>query len=153
MCRIPTDIDDSEKIVRVVMSPSHIDKRNPSRLKPAAFRSRAGSDDVSVLRHTYTGTDFCKRKGKEIANPKASYVGLAVLSAAGIRSTGSSIHDSRDEFLGHAHISHGLTLPRNEPPNSEDNLVIQERCRALCAIAALHIDPDPEKEIWTGASL
>ena len=150
MCQIPIEIDDAEQIVRAIKSPPHIDKKNPAKLKPGAFRSKSGTDNVSVIRHDYMGSDFCKAKGKASANPFAVYVGLASISAAAIRSTGSTVHDSREQFLGHAHISHGLILFPDEPPKSEDNLVIQERCRALCALATFHRDPEPEREDWTG---
>ena len=146
MCPIPIDIEDRESIVRAVMSPSHVDEKRPSKLKPAAFRSRAGTDDVSVIRHTYMGSNFCKKHGKA----RSGYVGLAAITAGSIRSTSSTIHDSRIQFLGHAHISHGLILPPNEPPGSADNMIITERCRALCALATFYRDPEREHETWTG---
>jgi hypothetical protein len=81
--------------------------------------------------------DFCKGKAKEIAhrNPTITYVGLAVLHAQDIRATGSKVHDSREEYCGHAHISHGIIVPRDEPQNSELNMVVTERCRDLATRA------------------
>ncbi len=147
-CDLPTEIVDEERIVRLVRTPNHVKKNE---LAPAAFRSQAGTDDVSVVRHNYMGSDFCKSKGKEIM--AAAYVGLAVVNAQAIRNTGSSIQDSRDEYCGHAHISHGVILPRDEPPNSEMNLFITERCRALVKVATLYRDPAPTKVKWTGPQL
>ena len=149
MCQIPIEIDGAETIVRAIKSPSHVDKNH--NLKAAAFRSRPGTDDVSVIRHTYMGSDFCKAKGKSTASPASVYFGLASIKADAIRSTGSTVEDSRQEFFGHAHISHGLILPPNEPLNSGDSLVLQERCKALRSKATLHRDPDPNLEHWTGA--
>lgn len=97
------------------------------------------------------GSDFCKAKGREIMAD--AYIGLAVVLAQGIRTTGSTIQDSRDEFCGHAHISHGVILPREEPPNSQMNLFITERCQALVKVTTLHIDPDPASANWTGPEL
>jgi hypothetical protein len=48
------------------MTPSHV-KEGTHKLKPAAFRSKAGIDEVSVIRQTYMGSDFCKAKAQEIA--------------------------------------------------------------------------------------
>ncbi len=153
-CVLPINIDDDEKIVRVVKSPHHLTKDKKTFkviLKPAAFRSQAGTDDVSVIRQTYTGSDFCKAKAKVIA--ANSYAGLAVISAEDIRATGSTVHDSRIEYLGHAHISHGAIVQPDEPQTSELNLRITERCRALCGAALYHADPEPLVEAWTGPIL
>jgi hypothetical protein len=154
MCDLPTEIAAGEKIVRAIFFPPHIDRRK-NRLKPAAFRSPPDIDEVSVIRHTYMGSDFCKVKAKEIAHrsPSITYVGLAALRAQDIRATGSTIHDSREEFCGHAHISHGVVLPRDEPLNSEENMFVTERCRALVAIAQYYTDPNPAADLWTGETI
>jgi hypothetical protein len=148
-CDIPIEIDGEEKIVRIIRTPSHINKKG--KLAPAAFRSKAGTDEVSVIRQSYVGTKFCKSKGKEIMAD--AYLGLAVLIVKDIRHTGSAIEDSRDEFCGHAHISHGVILSPDEPPNSEINLFITERCRELVKVTSLYIDPDPSAVEWTGIGL
>jgi hypothetical protein len=153
-CVLPINIDDDEKIVRVIKSTHHLTKDKMTSkviLKPAAFRSQAGTDDVSVIRQTYTGSDFCKAKGKVIA--ANSYAGLAVISAADIRSTGSTVHDSRIVYLGHAHISHGVIVQPDEPQTSDLNLRLTERCRALCRAALYHPDPEPLVAAWTGPTL
>src|SRR6266850_863488 len=148
MCDLPIDIADAEKIVRAIFSPQHIDHRK-NRLRPAAFRSPPDLDEVSVIRHTYMGSDFCKVKAKEIAHrrPIIAYVGLAVIRAEDVRATRSTIHDSREEYCGHAHISHGVVLPRDEPLNSALNIVVTERCRALVAMAHYHADPNPAADL------
>jgi len=151
MCsELPIEIKGTEKIVRVVRCPDHVNKKQ-NKLRAAAFRSQAEKDEVSVIRQSYMGSDFCKSKGKEIM--PNNYLGLAVIEAQNIRVTGSTIQDSRSEYYGHAHISHGITLTRNEPPDSADFEAINERCRALVDFATLHIDPNPEEEKWTGAEL
>ena len=65
MCDIPIEVVGAEKIVRIV-TVSHV---NPSRtkLKPRAFRSRPGYDEVSVIRHTHRDAHFCKAKALELA--------------------------------------------------------------------------------------
>jgi len=154
MCDIPIEVAGEEKIVRAIKSPYHIDKRK-NRLRHQAFRSKPGTDEVSVIRHQYMGSDFCKTKAKEIVaqDPSAIYVGLAVLHADAIRGTSSAIHDSRNVYCGHAHISHGIILLPGDPPNAEQNLVLTERCKALCAAALYHADPDPSAPSWTGPTI
>jgi hypothetical protein len=155
MCDLPVEIADEENIVRVIFCPSHIDT-NKNKLKPAAFRPRPHMDEVSVIRHTYMGSDFCKGKAKEIArhNPNIAYAGLAVLRAHKIRATGSTIHDSREEYCGHAHISHGIELPSpHEPLYAQVNMDVTERCRALRDKARYYADPNPAADLWEGQSL
>lgn len=147
-CDLPIEITGEEKIARLIRTPSHIKK---NKLVPAAFRSQAGTDEVSVIRQSYMGSDFCKAKGKEIMAD--AYVGLAVILAQDIRNTGSTIQDSRDEYCGHAHIAHGVILPRHEPLNAEMNLFITERCRELVKVTTLYPDPDPAAANWTGPKL
>jgi hypothetical protein len=151
-CTLPLEISDDEKIVRAIKCPSHI-RPGKTTLKPAAFRSKPGFDEVSVIRHTHVGSNFCKKKAKETIDSTNSYNGLAVIMAREIRATTSTVHDSRDEFCGHAHISHGIILPRDEPPESALNHMLTERCRALCKAAAYYPDPRPDAEKWTGCVL
>jgi hypothetical protein len=101
------------------------------------------------------GSDFCKKKAKEtiVADSTNSYSGLAVVMARDIRATTSTVHDSRDEFCGHAHISHGIIMPRDEPLESALNQLLTERCRALCRAAGYYPDPEPDVEKWTGGVL
>ena len=151
MCHLPIEIDDDEKIVRAILCPAHV-KPGSKDIRHQAFRSRPGTDEVSVIRHSYMGSDFCKRKGKEIEAgwPKNAFVGLAVTLASAIRNSGSSVHDSREEYFGHAHISHGFILPANEPPPPELNLKLTDRCKTILSSVTYHADPNPSSAGWTG---
>lgn len=146
ICELPIEIVDDENIVRLIRTPSHVKN---DKLKPSAFRSQAGTDDVSVIRQTHMGTNFCKSKAKEIMGQ--NYIGLAVVVAGNIRSTGSNVIDTRDEFCGHASILHGVTLPIEEPPGSELNEFITERCREIIKHTTYFADPDAANAEWTGA--
>jgi hypothetical protein len=144
----PVPIDGEEKIVRAITSGS-VNKTNTA-IRPRAFRSRPGADEVSVIRQTFTGSDFCKAKGRE----RADYVGLAVLHAGQIRKAGSEVIDSRDEYCGHAHISHGIVAPPpHEPLSPQDNLALDKKLDALRSAARYHPDPDPGSEGWNGPAL
>lgn len=154
MCPLPIEIDGTEKIVRIVLCDKHI-KKGSNQPKHQLFRSKPDTDDVSVVRHDYKGSDFCKRKGKEIAGRmrRQSYVGLAVIRATSIRQAGSSVHDSRRIYCGHAHIMHGFTCPANDPPASQINLMLTNRCNALLHATVYHPDPNPQSEHWTGPDI
>lgn len=150
MCEIPTSVDDAEKVVRIV-GRSYLNK-SQTKLKPRIFRSQPGTDEVSVIRHTYRDANFCKAKARErAAAPEFEYVGLAVLAVRQIRMTGSTVHDSREVYCGHAHISHGIPAATpNEPLSPSQNLALDQRVEALCSIARYYPDPDLNAEVWTG---
>jgi len=154
MCEIPIEISNEEKIVRAIMCPDHLNKRG-TRLRPSAFRSKPGTDEVSVIRQTHNGSDFCKAKGREIAvRSGRQYSGLAVLVAKQIRSAGSEVLDSRAAFCGHAHISHGIVQPPpNEPFPPKESMELDRRLGILRDSALYYPDPSPEIEGWSGPQL
>jgi len=150
MCHLPIEISDTENIVRVILSPHHIKK---GKLKPAAFRSRANADEVSVIRQTHVGSDFCKEKALLLHRPSISeYLGLAVIKASEVRKCGSTVEDSREVYCGHADIAHGVILEPNEPADSQMSRFITERCRSLLTSTTYHADPNPSGSGWTGTS-
>jgi len=136
------------------MSPYHFNSKG--KLRPAAFRSEPGTDDVSVIRNTYMGSDFCKSKAKEIANNTLgkTYKGLAVVSAQQIRRAGAEILDSRQHYCGHAHIAYGIVAPpRDEPQESEANKKLFEMTRGILSAAIYYEDPSPASPTWAGPPL
>ena len=132
------------------MFPSHVDKRKGT-LNSRAFRPRPSTDQISVIRQTHMGTDFCRSKGKEIASKAthSTYVGLAVLTANQIRRVGAEVCDSRQEFCGHAHISYGIVAQPNEPLEPR----LAQMVRRLFECATYYEDPDPAASCWTGPQL
>jgi hypothetical protein len=150
----PVDVADSENIVRAIMSPYHFNKKG--KLRPAAFRSEPGTDDVSVIRHDCMGADFCKSKAQEIANNGSgkTYMGLAVVKALKIRQVGAEVADSRHHYLGHAHISYGMPAPLpDEPQESLTNKRLLEMTTKILTAATYFGDPDPVQPTWTGQAL
>ena len=110
---------------------------------------------VLVMRHNFMGSDSCKNKAKEISAQDTSntYVGLAVLTASQIRETTSTVHDLRGEFCGHAHISHGIVAPPNEPLEAALRMQLDDRLDALKKAAVYYPDPAPNVATWTGNTL
>lgn len=149
MSELPTDVADGENIARAIKTPHHVTKKNT--LRPAAFKPKAGTDDLSVMRLGYLGADACKDKAVEIAG--SEYVGLCVIRASSIRGAGSDVFDSREEFWGHAHISHGIVIQPNEPLSAEDNEWFTERLRKLVTNTTYYPDPVPTSAGWSGPPL
>jgi hypothetical protein len=151
MCDIPIAIDDQERIARAILN-IHLNEKG--KLKTNTFRPKPGKPDVSVMRHSYMGSDACKAKAKGIrsSSPNIEYKGLAVIGAKQIRNSGSEVTDSRegkDHYCGHADISHGSPPPPGEP----DDPMLVEKLRALKNAARYYPDPDPSIEHWTGAQI
>jgi hypothetical protein len=140
-------VANEETVVRALRE-CHVRK---GKLRDNVFRPVAGTDEVSVMRHTYMESDSCKAKAKEIAigDPNNPYVGFAAITVEFVRTVGSEVNDSREEFCGHAHISHGIVLPADEPPDPTLSL----RIRALNGKARLLLDPTPDIETWTGGQI
>jgi hypothetical protein len=101
------------------------------------------------------GADFCKSKGKEIADDGTGkeYTGLAVIIADQIRGIGAEVHDDREDYCSHAHISYGIKVEPHEPPDSEDSKRLTEMTQSMFKLAVYHQDPDPAGPTWTGGAL
>jgi hypothetical protein len=102
------------------------------------------------------GSDFCKAKGREIAaggGENKRYTGLAVLTAAQIRSVGVAVDDAREDYCGHAHIRYGIVVEPNEPPDSASNKRLTELTQSVFKLAIYHQDPAPEETTWAGPDL
>ncbi|MGO9930432.1 MAG: hypothetical protein ACLPV8_01240 [Steroidobacteraceae bacterium] len=159
--KIPIEIAEDETIVRAAFYPQTLDRKGRKggtafTLRASIFKSKFGEDEVSVIRRNYTDNQFCKDKAKEIellakckGESKKDFRGFAVITAKLIENSGSKIIDSRSEYAGHAHISHGFVVERNEPARAEVN----ERLDALKKAAIFIADPFPDKWCWKGASL
>ncbi len=151
MCDIPVEIADEEKIVRAVKTPQHVHKKKP-KLKPAAFRPPPERDDLSVMRKDHMGANACKAQAQSLSKPPVStYCGLAVIGASEVRGTKASLVDSREgQFCGHAHIEQGVPAPA---PGESAPPWLQEKYKMLSDAARFYVDPEPEREGWTGEDL
>jgi hypothetical protein len=149
---IPEDVSDKEVIVRGICSPHHLKN---GQMVVAAYHPTPETDEVSVMRHDYMGSDVCKAKAKELENPAKNkvYEGLAVLSAAQIRLTDCEIKDSRHVYQGHADIKMGIIVPRGEPPPPEDAKLLLDRKRRLLRLTNYFRDPEPQTTKWIGERL
>jgi hypothetical protein len=150
MCSIPVAVADHENVVRAIFS-NHVEKK--SLRKNAFFEPR---DDVSVMRHSYMGSDECKKQALKIrpGNSGVKYKGLAIIGVKAVRDAKSQVTDSRTVYCGHAHISHGIHVPPpDDPLYAQQKLELDDRLRELKDLARYEPDPDPAAENWTGPAL
>ena len=145
---LPIAVDDTETIVRALVTPAHFDK---GKLKTAVFRPKAGESSISVMRRLM-GDNFCKNKSVDIG--KGFYVGLLSITAKSIRSVDSSVTDSRDIWLGHADLDHGfVSAPANDPATGDDFARMTTRCQELRKACKFYVDAAPAVAGWNGPPL
>jgi hypothetical protein len=150
MCDIPISVASEENVVRAVWS-QHLDGNS---LRKSLFKN----EGTSVMRHTYMGTEACRAKARTIVprNLALHYKGLAIIQVRKFRAVGSDIVDSRVEYCGHAHVTHGLALPQQiepgEPLFDDPNLLmgLDDKLRELKKATRFFLDPDPANDNWTG---
>jgi hypothetical protein len=146
---IPQTIDESEEIVRVLLSPIHINKSDE--IKPYAFQPPANSEDISVNRLSYTTLYICKKQGLIMQNDRNSFWGLGIMKAQNIKQVGFDIeyspiqnHPQYADNLAHADIKIGYIKQEGEPLPIDITLKIKE----LIRLTQLEKDPNPTLEIW-----
>lgn len=147
---ISEKITDNEKIVRVIFSPYHLNKKK-TRLKANAFRSPYNVDEVSVTRLNFTNPTFCKKQGLKMTNENKKYFGLGVLNAIEIHEAKAFIKSSPiiPDNPFHADIYYGYIQKKGEPLPPEINSIIKE----LTDRARYYPDPDTKVEKWVGEPL
>jgi hypothetical protein len=153
---IPTEIANTEIIIRAVVYPYHVNDRG--KLKIEAFEPPFETDKVSVMRGDYLSASRCKQIAKErvqdlTKQPPKVYAGLATIQATSIRHAGAGIDYTPEEFDGHADIRIGFTRKRGEPLDPEPNRIYKERLKALLKAALYFSDPAPQAADWTGGEL
>lgn len=146
---IPQTINESEEIVRVLLSPIHINKSDE--IKPYAFQPPANSQDISVNRRNYTTLDICKKQGLIMQNERNLFWGLGIVTVKNIKQVGFDIeyspiqnHPQYADNLAHADIKIGCIKKEGEPLPIDITLKIKE----LIKLTQLVKDPNPALEIW-----
>lgn len=144
---IPTIIPDDEILVRTILSPYHLKK---NKLSPQAFASPPERDEVSVSRGRYVACWLAKAYAKRwvqipAGTPPKMYTGLALISTQTIRALGSEAVDTREEYMGHADIKHGLVRSRGEALAPDLRKKYDERLKQMAAEATYLEDQAPHK--------
>ena len=150
MDNIPNILGEDEKLVRIIFSPFHIDKKNPTKLTPNAFRPPAGLDAVSVNRLAYTTAGACKQQGRFMNSETKAFCGLASIRyTVVIESKAFARASQLADNPSHADIYFGIVLQKGEPAPAEINFVLKELAAKACYF------PDPHKEVleWLGGDV
>ena len=149
--KIPQTINELEEIVRVLLSPIHINKIDE--IKPYAFQPPANSEDISVNRLSYTSPNICKKQGLIMQNERNLFWGLGIVSVKNIRQVGFDVayspiqnHPLYADNLAHADIKIGYMKKEGEPLPIDITLKIKE----LIKLTRLEKDPNPTLELWNG---
>jgi len=145
MCEIPVAIDDDETLVRAAKVPQHLDKKL-QKLRPAAFRQPPGRRDLSVMRHTYLGSDTCKAIAKEKFGE--AYYGFGALTAKEIRKSPVELRD--ETYCGHADIRYGFVGTAGGQAAPQD---FQMQYKRFSDAARFYPDPDIAADTWTGPEI
>jgi hypothetical protein len=145
---VPLTVSDGEILIRAVTS-WHVKKGH---LDPSLFQN--ADDEVSVSRQNWIEPWLAKLiatlwiQDRTLSRPKL-YTGLAFLSARDVRSTGSTVEDSRSEYLGHAHIAHGIAKQtRGEALPPQLRKMLNQRAEQIRNVARYVEDPAPESFRW-----
>jgi hypothetical protein len=147
---IPNVLEEDEKLVRLIFSPFHIDKKNPSKLTPNAFRPPSGIDEVSVNRLFYTTADACKQHAKSMNSDNKTFFGLASIRYTAVLESNAFARVSKlDNNPSHADIYFGVILQKGEPAPAEINLALKE----LAAKARYFPDPNIVSGAWLGEDI
>lgn len=154
MSDLPLEIADDEAVVRIITNKM---LKSGGKIHRNAFQPRRGvSGGISVIRHDYMGSDFCKHHGKtkvqKLESPDSRiYKGLAAVRVMTFRSLGGNVHDTRDQFLGHADACVGMVRPgQPDPLDPEVQLAFDKRLDAILAKTRYFPDPDPAVDAWVG---
>lgn len=154
-CEIPHAVEVNEKVVRAIKTPYYFHKKRKDELIPQALFPRAGSSDVSVTRQLM-GDDYCADMSRKTVKPinSSDYCGMLVMGVESVRTSGSEVYDFRQDFCGHAHLTHGIEMPpKGETMDPKISEELKERCKKIIEAAAYHRDAYEAGPGWTGSPL
>lgn len=156
MCKIPTEIDNNEYIMRTIFSPANFN--NKGKLRPNYMRpqiSKPDEDDetiasnkLSVTRYNYTNIEFCRKHAKSHSSlPNRTYWGFARFIVKDIRDSGADVvFKPAEDNPAHANIVYPFCCKIGEPLDSKIELMIKQ----LVGKAKILQDPKPDSEKWEG---
>lgn len=156
----PLDIADDEIIVRSLLSPL-LYSQSKSKLKDPAFSPPPGGNEVSVLRHRYTTTDFCRSHSQSLEIADNEYTGMAIIEASSIQKVN---FEHAEKLKGTSHVCvklissplpnlhmHADIVYSMEFPDDEPKIQIRMIARELIKLAVSLADPDVTSSKWMGA--
>ena len=146
---IPSFIDEHEEIVRVLLSPIHINKNEE--IKPYSFQPPVNSQDISVNRLSYTTLNDCKKQGLLMQNDRNFFWGVGIMSVNSIKEVGFNLvyspilnHPQFSDNLAHADIKIGYVKQSEIPLPIDITLKIKELIKKI----RLEKDSNPMLVTW-----
>ena len=146
---IPFVIDEHEEMIRVLLSPIHINKNEE--IKPYSFQPPVNSQDISVNRLSYTTLNDCKKQGLLMQNDRNFFWGIGIMSVNSIKEVGFDLvyspilnHPQFLDNLAHADIKIGYIKQLEIPLPIEITLKIKELIKKI----RLEKDPNPTLITW-----
>lgn len=145
---INPDISNTERILRILLHPKHVNSKG---IRPSAFRTPPGKDEISVTRLDYSTPDFCKKYGKrKLENNRSKFLGFAILKASEIRDfLAEVIYSPKLDNLAHGDIKIGFIPEKGEELPSEYQFIVKK----LATTARRYDDIDVSQKKWTGEFL
>ena len=144
---IPEHFEKDEKLVRIIFSPFHLNKKDATKITHAAFRPPPEIDEVSVNRLNFTTATFCKQQGKAMNSATKTFCGLASIRHSVVLQEGVFVRTSpKTDNPFHADIFYGVVLQRGAPMPAEMSLILKR----LAASAHFYLDMNKESEVWEG---
>lgn len=148
---MPHEVHDDEMLIRAVTS-WHV---KSGTIVADLFKNNS-DDAVSVSRKRWIPSWLAKFiakariENRQLQRPKL-YVGLAYVPAKAVRDCESQVRDSREEYLGHADIVHGVGPQQpGVPLPAAIAKVIKKRAEAIRRAAKFVPDPNPKSLLWSG---
>lgn len=147
---VPDSFEEDEKLIRIIFSPFHIDKKDATKITHTAFRPPPEIDEVSVNRLNFTTATFCKQQGKAMNSATKTFCGLASIRHSAIIQSGASVRISKQpDNPSHADIYFGILLKKGESAPAEMNLVLKNLARS----ARFYPDVNLDSTIWEGGDI
>ena len=147
---IPTEVSDSEKLLRFILSPLHFNKKGA--LRSNAYNPTVNSNEISVTRLDYSSIEECKRLAHKMDCSEGgkvirSYCGFGLLNKGTALACGAVdvVSTPKDNNPAHADILLE-TVRENGPLPAHLQLVVD----ALLDKSLFLRDPAPESEGWKG---
>lgn len=148
---IPKNVDESERLVRFLLSPMHFKKDNT--LRSNVYNPTRGTSEVSMTRLEYSTANKCKKLAKKIANNASkpnkqhTYMGFGLITKNVALNCGAS-DVVKDSICGNrAHAE--LILP-----GTKENVAIASRLQyvqdQLVSNTKVFIDASPQSSRWDG---
>lgn len=162
---IPFDIHERELMIRCIGHPFFY-SINDNRIKREAFLPKPDENEVSIIRHDYTNSNYCKCYCMELQFQNFQYCGIATFNAAVISSMGNCYGililatplNEKKEYIKYRPVyTNTLGVPMHAGIVFPNKIVKGTPCTEYRKFASLmaksvkyYGDPNPKLKKWEG---